>query len=250
MAINSGVNISKAVGYALLDIPPGVDITKAVAYAVLQDSNVPFWPVLSAPNGSVGVAYSFSFTTTGASPTTFTLVSGSLPAGLTLSNVSGNTGQITGTPTTAGSSTFTLRATNSYGTADRAFTIVIAAPTQRGQIDYDQVQTAVRQGSGGKFQMFGGGSVTTGHMAVYDSIGNVIDGGAPSSIGTLKLEMPSGAINGSNKVFTLTSTPATPLLLFLNGNLQLAGTDFTLSSGTITYTTAPASGDWHLAYYS
>ena len=129
-------------------------------------------------------------------------------------------------------------------------TVLPATANQRGNIDYDQVQSAVRQGPGGKFQMFGGGSVTTGHMAVYDSAGNVIDGGAPSSVGTFKLEMPSGAINGTNTTFTLTTTPTTPLLLFLNGNLQLAGTDYTRSGSTITYTTAPASGDWHLAYYS
>ena len=227
-----------------------MDITKAVAYAVLLDSNAPVWPSGSAPNGIIGTAYSFVFTTTGTSPTTFTLFSGSLPPGLNLSNVSGNTGQITGTPTTAGSYSFTLLATNSVGSASQAYAIVISAPTQRGNVDYDQIQTAVRQGSGHKCQMFGGGSVTSGHMAVYDAAGNVVDGGAPSTVATFVLQTPTGTIDGSNKIFTLSATPTSPLLLFLNGNLQLAGTDYTLSGSTITYATAPMSGDWHRAYFS
>lgn len=57
-----------------------------------------------------------------------------------------------------------------------------AAPTARGNIDYDQVRVSVRQGSGGMFQMFGGGSVSTGHVAVFDANGNVIDGGGGTTI--------------------------------------------------------------------
>jgi hypothetical protein len=52
---------------------------------------------------------------------------------------------------------------------------------QRGNIDYDQIRSAARKGNGTQFQMFGGGSTTSGHAAVYDSNGNVIDNGAPGS---------------------------------------------------------------------
>lgn len=51
----------------------------------------------------------------------------------------------------------------------------------RGSIDYDQIRTAARKGTGVQFQMFGGGVTTTGDMATYDANGNVIDGGAPPS---------------------------------------------------------------------
>lgn len=50
----------------------------------------------------------------------------------------------------------------------------------RGNISYDQVRAADRKGTGVQFQMFGSGSTTTGHVAVYDANGNVIDGGAAS----------------------------------------------------------------------
>lgn len=55
-------------------------------------------------------------------------------------------------------------------------------------------------------------------------------------------ETPSGALNGSNKNFTLTQSPspAQSLLLFLDKVLQIQGTDYTLSGASITMTTAPS----------
>jgi hypothetical protein len=59
-------------------------------------------------------------------------------------------------------------------------------------------------------------------------------------------ETPSGSVNGSNTTFTLANTPtAGTEEVFLNGILQEpgAGNDYTISGGTITYLTAPVSGD-------
>lgn len=65
-------------------------------------------------------------------------------------------------------------------------------------------------------------------------------------------ETPSGSINGSNVTFTLANTPtAGTLKLYLNG-LRLksgAGNDYTLSTNTISFTTAPISGDVIIADY-
>ena len=64
------------------------------------------------PNGQVGVAYGQTMTASGGtSPYTFAVTSGALPAGLTLSTA----GAISGTPTTAGVSSFTVTATDSVG---------------------------------------------------------------------------------------------------------------------------------------
>jgi hypothetical protein len=78
------------------------------------------------PSGTVGAAYSQTITASGGTaPYTFTVASGSLPAGLTFSSG----GLLSGTPTTAGSSSFTVRATDSVGCfGDRLYTIVINAP--------------------------------------------------------------------------------------------------------------------------
>ena len=59
-------------------------------------------------------------------------------------------------------------------------------------------------------------------------------------------EIPSGSINGSNVTFTISATPTTGTLrLYLNGQRLRsgAGNDYTLSTNTITMTTAPISGD-------
>jgi hypothetical protein len=75
------------------------------------------------PAGTVGTAYSQQITASGGTaPYTFTVTSGTLPAGLTLSSV----GLLSGTPTTVGSSTVTIRATDSEGCfKELVFTIAI-----------------------------------------------------------------------------------------------------------------------------
>ncbi len=64
-------------------------------------------------------------------------------------------------------------------------------------------------------------------------------------------ETPSGTVNGSNVTFTLAHTPnpAASLMLFINGVLQIAGTDFTLSTATITMSSAPTTGAILTAFY-
>jgi hypothetical protein len=65
-------------------------------------------------------------------------------------------------------------------------------------------------------------------------------------------ETPSGSINGSNVTFTLANTPtAGTVKLYLNGVRQKsgAGNDYTITTATITMTTAPVSGDVLLVDY-
>jgi hypothetical protein len=145
MAINTGVNISKAVAYAVISeklgvnisktvayaaittIQPGVDIAKAVAFALINpiNTNPPVW-ANSFSSGVLGASYSSSIDLTpAASPITFTQVSGTLPPGLSLSS-SGTTVTLSGTPTTDGTYTFVLSASNIYGSAgNKSFTVTI-----------------------------------------------------------------------------------------------------------------------------
>ena len=79
-------------------------------------------------NTSVGATYSATLTASGGTaPYTYSLVSGSsLPPGLTLNS---STGKISGTPTTAGTYTFTSKVVDSKGNSDTATcTIVVSAP--------------------------------------------------------------------------------------------------------------------------
>jgi hypothetical protein len=74
----------------------------------------------------------------------------------------------------------------------------------------------------------------------------------PSST-NLYQETPSGTINGLNTSFTLAHTPtaSTNVNLFMNGvqQQQGAGNDYTISSATITYLTAPPTGSKLVALY-
>lgn len=56
-------------------------------------------------------------------------------------------------------------------------------------------------------------------------------------------ETPSGTINGSNKDFTLGATPS-GCMVVLSGVLQAEGLNYTRSGATISFLTAPLTGDW------
>lgn len=78
------------------------------------------------PGGKAGDAYSQTLAATGTAPITWSIESGSLPAGLALS---GDT--ISGTPTAAGTFTFTVKAANGAGSDTKELSIVIqAAPVE------------------------------------------------------------------------------------------------------------------------
>lgn len=63
-------------------------------------------------------------------------------------------------------------------------------------------------------------------------------------------EIPSGAINGINTIFTFVhSVSGTDISLFLNGVRQRNGIDFTISGNEITFIIAPATGYSILADY-
>ncbi|MEO6804493.1 MAG: putative Ig domain-containing protein [Granulicella sp.] len=82
------------------------------------------------PAGTVGTVYSSSLTASGGtSPYTFSLTGGALPAGLTLAG----TGAISGTPTAAGTATFTAQVQDGAGhIATGSFSIVIASGSGGG----------------------------------------------------------------------------------------------------------------------
>ena len=77
-------------------------------------------------SGTVGVAYTNTLTATGGStPYAWSLVGGSLPAGLSLSP----SGIISGTPASGGSSNFTVRVTDAKGfLSEKALSVTITAP--------------------------------------------------------------------------------------------------------------------------
>jgi hypothetical protein len=88
---------------------------------IVKNAGFPVITTTSLPNGNICVAYSATLTVTSETAVTWSLESGNLPTGLTLSVA----GVISGTPTVAGTFTFTVKATNSIGSDTKALSILI-----------------------------------------------------------------------------------------------------------------------------
>lgn len=72
-----------------------------------------------------------------------------------------------------------------------------------------------------------------------------LHGGGLDTRNVVWQEIPTGAINGTNKTFTLAYTPDTnvgKVQVKVNGIEQLEDTNYTRSGQTITFVTAPATG--------
>jgi len=130
----NGVNIS---GWTALSGGSGTRISLGGAYTPISDTT--FFAEYdgasvgspSTTSGTVGEAFSSTLSTSGFSSDdlTFTVASGTLPAGLSLNS---STGAITGTPTAAGDQSLTVTATHSAGgsATSSSFTLTMAKGAQ------------------------------------------------------------------------------------------------------------------------
>jgi Putative Ig domain len=108
---------------------PGPVISNAVPFAVntfINGSLTILTPSL-LPAGHIGAFYSVPLTATGGSPPySFSLIAGTLPAGLSLSG----SGVISGTPTVTTSTTFTVGVADSiFASASQSFSLTISPQT-------------------------------------------------------------------------------------------------------------------------
>jgi len=125
----------------------------------------------SLPSGSVGGAYTGALTLTGGVPNfSWSVASGSLPLGLTLGSSTSSSVTISGTPTTMGAFSFTIKATDSAGestTQNFSLTIgpgVSGAALLKGQYAFE-------------FSGFNsGGAVVTAGSFTADGAGNITSG--------------------------------------------------------------------------
>jgi len=104
--------------------PTGLTYADTKQYTVvIGPSGAPVITTNATLNGIINTAFSINFTATGTTPITWTIASGSLPNGISLS---GNT--LSGTPTQGGVFTFVVSATNTPGVDTKQFTLTIAVP--------------------------------------------------------------------------------------------------------------------------
>jgi hypothetical protein len=160
--------------------------------------------VVSDPaNGTVGQPYSSRFTVTGAPPPTVTLLSGDIPPGLTL----GSDGKLTGTPTKAGSYTFTVKADNHLSSVERTATVTISsavaptAPTINGLTDGDGQVTVAFSGASA-----GTDPITSYKVSATDQ--NHPTAPPVTATGSSSPITVKGLTNGDPYVFTVAATSA------------------------------------------
>ena len=145
----------------------------------------PIPPVIitsALPGGIVGTAYNETLSANGDTPITWSHDSGTLPGGLSL-NVT--TGEISGTPTTAGSFSFTVKAENTVGNDTKFLSITVSSTSIPPVIN----TTTLPGGVTGTFysqQLSANGSATIAW--------SIISGALP---GGLSLNAATGVISGT-----------------------------------------------------
>ena len=177
-----------------------------------------FWPTAittsSAPSitsadhttFTIGSAGSFTVTGTGAPAPTFSVTTGTLPAGVSLNST---TGVLSGTPTECGAFAVTITATNSVSTSPQSFTLTVNDAAAITSADH----TSFSAGSAGSFTV-----TATGYPApTFSETGTLPSGvsldsttgvlsGTPTNSGSFSITM--GATNGvgsdASQPFTLT----------------------------------------------
>ena len=214
------------------------------------------------PSGTVGVSYSASLTT---SPQAYAAWSytGSLPPGLSMTTGNSYAPTISGTPTTAGSYTFTVQA--SLGTnpnaapivVTKAYTVTVAAPTftvVSGSLpggvvggSYSQNLSAVGGYGIGTytFTLASGSSLPPG-LQLYS--GGVIYG-TPTTAGSYSFALQVTSQSGTSTVLTTSGTfslSITPPPLTITASSLPAGTVGVLYSQTLAATGGSPPYTWQV----
>jgi hypothetical protein len=192
-------------------------------------ANPPVITTATLPSGTMGVAYTATLAaTSGTAPYTFSIATGALPAGLTLSSA----GAITGSPTSAGVSTFTAKVTDASGLTGTAnLSIAIAAAPSPLSIATATLPNGI---------------VGTAYSATVTAN----NGTAPYSFAVTTGSLPAGITLASNGV--LSGSPTTPgnltfTLTVTDSKSQTASATFTVgitaavTSLTVTTTLLPGA---------
>jgi hypothetical protein len=142
------------------------DGATTLAVPGLQYSGTPTWTTSAGSLGSIGKGLTFTanLVATGDAPVTYSVYSGSLPSGITLT---ANTGVITGTAPNVSSDTtynFTIRATDAQlQDTDRAFSILVQPVVYlAATVEYLLVAGG---GGGSRFAGGGGGGILFGSLS-------------------------------------------------------------------------------------
>ena len=169
-----------SVGFRIAMLPPG------------YGSSMSITTVSPLTGGMVAASYSQQLAATGGNaPYAWSIVSGSLPAGMTLSTA----GLLSGTPTAAGTFNFTVQLTDATGTViTKTFALTIAAANVLDHFQWDYVGTGLNAGTPFAVQ-----------ITARDSTGALV----PSFNGTVSLSgLSTAGAAGTSPVVITEVTPA------------------------------------------
>jgi large repetitive protein len=144
----------------------------------------------STPPGTVGSAYSLGLAASGGGTQTWSISAGSLPPGLALS---GST--LSGTPTTAGTYTFTVRVTDGTRSATKSFTLPVRDPLAIPAVKVPQLEVGQSQPFQLKLASTGGSGTNTWTIAGALPQGITFDpatqtfAGAPAAAGSFTVKV-------------------------------------------------------------
>jgi hypothetical protein len=158
----------------------------------------------SLADGNVGNLYSQALAATGDAPITWSIVSGSLPAGLTLNEA---TGAISGTPTATGKSTFTIKAANQAGLSSIELSITING---------EQFAVSKADAANGNFTLKADDAEVT-KAAANTSVAIIpspAEGYALDKITVTKTDDPTAIVSVVNSAFTMPAYPVTVAVSF------------------------------------
>jgi hypothetical protein len=249
---NEAVVMSSTGSYSgTFSLGPGTNWSAVVATFAPAGTapNPPSVTTSSLPSGSQNAAYTATLTATGGTtPYTWSIISGTLPAGLSLT---ANSGVISGTPTGAGTSSFTVQVTDANSlTGTQALTITVnAAPTITTSSlpagTQNAAYSATLTASGGTAPYtwsLTSGSLPAG-LTLASSTGVI--SGTPTSAGTSSFTVQVADANSLTATRALTITVnAAPTIT--TSSLP-AGTQNTAYSATLTATGGAAPYTWSLA---
>ena len=194
----------------------------------------------SLPGGSVGTSYSATVSATGGvTPYTWSITSGSLPAGLA---INASSGTISGTPTATGTSHFTVSVKDSESpviTAAAPLTITIASAScpKNASLNGNYAMEvngwshlSIATAAVGSFVADGAGNISGGNVDFNDQSGGPLNGTftgtycvASNNLATINLTY-GGALSGTDTfAAALNSTGNGNIIFYDSGALKASG---------------------------
>lgn len=225
-AIIKGANTSYAKGYTKYGF---LDVESALS--ILQGASSPIKLSISGSfsNGTAGTSYSSSVTASGGSSYSWSS-SGSIPTGLKIS-YSGAKAVLSGTPTKAGTYSFTLKVSSGGVSISKTFSVTIAAQAQKLALNgtfasaFKGVEYSSKiSASGGTSPYYWSynGTLPPGLGLYYvDSAGKSIElYGTPYTTGTYKFSLYAEDNNGNEVSKTFSVTVSALSKLAISGSLS------------------------------